>query len=77
MWNLLPNRRSTAFYSIAATRKKHPDWYRQDLAVLFDLLSRKKIEPVIARRLPITQAVEAYELIENARVSGKVVLEMT
>ncbi|MBS3780731.1 MAG: zinc-binding dehydrogenase, partial [Desulfovermiculus sp.] len=38
LWDLLPNRCSASFYSIGATRRKHPDWFSEDLTVLFDLL---------------------------------------
>lgn len=76
MWNLLPNHRSTALYSIGATRKKHLKWFSQDLTTLFNWLKQKKITPIIARKLPMTEAAQAYELIENAQVKGKVILEV-
>jgi NADPH:quinone reductase-like Zn-dependent oxidoreductase len=76
MWNLLPNHRSTALYSIGATRKKHPEWFSQDLTTLFNWLKEKKITPIIDRTLPLSEAVQAYELIENAQVKGKVILEV-
>ena len=31
LWNLWPNGRSTAFYSIGPLRKKHADWFSEDL----------------------------------------------
>lgn len=77
IWNILPNHRSTSFYSIAATRKKHPQWFSEDLTTLFNLLKEKKVNPIIDRRLPMTQAVKAYELIENAQVKGKLILEVS
>ncbi len=77
LWDLLPNNRSTSFYSIGATRKKHPEWFSEDLTHLFNLLKRQKVKPIIDARLPMTQAVEAYERIENAQVKGKLVLEMS
>jgi len=77
VWNILPNSRSTAFYSIGATRKKHPAWFSEDLAFLFDLLKERKISPIIDRKLPISRAAEAYELIAGARVSGKLVFDLS
>ncbi len=76
LWNLLPNGRSTAFYSIGALRKKHPEWFTEDLTNLFNLLAQGKIKPVIAARLPLTEVKRAHELIETAAVQGKIVLTM-
>lgn len=75
LWNILPNHRSTFFYSVGAERKKHPEWFSRDLSILFDLLKEGRVNPVIDRRMPMVEAAKAYELIENARVNGKVVLE--
>jgi NADPH:quinone reductase-like Zn-dependent oxidoreductase len=74
LWSLPPKRKHTAFYDIRSLRKKHPDWFRQDLMALFDLLSVGKLHPVIAVRLPLDEAVRAHELVEHAAVEGKVVL---
>jgi len=74
LWDLFPNMRSASFYSIASLRKRHPQWFRDDLAVLYDLLARGRIKPVIGKYLPLTQAVEAHRLVEHAAVAGKVVL---
>jgi len=38
------------------------------------LLRDAKIHPQIAERLPLGEAKRAHELIENARVTGKIVL---
>lgn len=77
LWNFLPNGRSTKFYSIGAMRKKHPDWFSEDLARLFDLLVQGKIKPIIADRMPLSEARRAHELIEEAKVKGKIVLIVT
>ena len=77
LWNILPIQRSTAFYSIGATRKKHPDWFAEDLAVLFDLLENGKIRPVIGGRFPMAEAAKAYERIETGQVNGKLILEVS
>ncbi|MDJ0824652.1 MAG: medium chain dehydrogenase/reductase family protein [Rhodobacter sp.] len=74
LWNLLPNRRATAFYSIGAMRKRHPDWFRDDLAAIFGLLAEDKIRPVIADILPLAQARAAHDRIEAGGVAGKIVL---
>jgi NADPH:quinone reductase-like Zn-dependent oxidoreductase len=51
-----------------------PEWYREDLTTLLDLLKEEKITPVIAERIPLIEAARAHELIENKAVCGKIVL---
>jgi len=72
--NLLPNNRRAMFYSITSLRKKQPDWFKQDLTQLMEYLKQKKIQPVIARRMPLTEAVEAHKLLDRSDVEGKIVL---
>jgi len=74
LWNLMPNGRSTAFYSINDLRKGHPGWFPEDLTQLFDLLQKGEIKPIIAKRLPLDEARQAHELVEKAEVQGKIVL---
>jgi NADPH:quinone reductase-like Zn-dependent oxidoreductase len=74
LWNLWPNGRSAAFYSIGALRRKEPAWFSEDLAALFGLLAQNKIKPVIAARMPLAEARRAHELVESAEVQGKIVL---
>ena len=76
VWNLLPNKRSTRFYSIGALRKKQPEWFSEDLSILFDLLIRNKIKPIIGALLPLTEARFAHELIEQRIICGKIVLKV-
>ena len=71
---LPPERKHVAFYDIRPTQKKHPDWFRDDLTALVDLLIAGAIRPVIAARLPLDQASRAHELVERADVQGKLVL---
>jgi NADPH:quinone reductase-like Zn-dependent oxidoreductase len=72
--NLIPDGRRTEFYSIAALKTKHPDWYRQDLTTLLDLLAQGQIRPVIGDRLPLSQAARAHDLLDHGAVQGKLVL---
>jgi NADPH:quinone reductase len=53
---------------------RNPDWFREDFAVLLDLLGRGEIHPVVAERLPFTDARHAHELLESAAAKGKLVL---
>ena len=73
-WNIFPNGRSTKFYSIGPLQKQHPDWFSADLVCLFELLAQGKLNPVIRKRLPLTEARRAHELIEQAEGTGKIVL---
>jgi NADPH2:quinone reductase len=74
LWDVLPNGRSSTFYSIGNLRKKQPDWFREDLEALFDMLAQGKIKPAIEQRMKLTEAVKAHELIEQAAVKGRIVL---
>ena len=74
LWNILPNGRRTSFYSIGDLRKKEPNWFKEDLGKLFDLLAAEKIKPAIERQMRLEDAKEAHELIEQAAVKGRIVL---
>ena len=71
---LLPDGKSARWYSVTTEKKRHPEWFREDLAHLLALLSEEKIHPLVSERLPLHEAPLAHELIENARVAGKIVL---
>lgn len=49
-------------------------WYRETLAELLDLLAARKIEPLVADRIPLAEATRAHELLERGGHAGKVVL---
>jgi len=72
--NWLPGKRSATWYEVLDVAKAHPDWYRDDLALLIDLLSQGKLAPVIAERFPLAQAAQAHRLLERSAVSGKMIL---
>jgi NADPH:quinone reductase-like Zn-dependent oxidoreductase len=76
LWNLWPNGRSTTFYSIQALRKKHPDWFIEDLTRLFQWLGEGKIAPRIASRMPLAEAGKAHELVVKGGLQGKIVLDV-
>ncbi|ASC72574.1 Oxidoreductase [Halomicronema hongdechloris C2206] len=63
-----------AFYSITAMKQRHPDWFRQDLTTLLELLAKGQIHPVIAQRLSLAEAAQAQTLLERSAVSGALVL---
>lgn len=74
LWSLPPGRKHVAFYDTRTMKRKHPDWYRDDLARLFALLAAGTLKPVIADRLPLEEVVTAHRKLEQAEVQGKLVL---
>lgn len=73
-FKLIPDGRQTSFYSIASLKQAHPEWFSQDLTTLMDLLIHSKVKPIIADRLPLTQAKEAHQRLEQSNVQGQLVL---
>lgn len=74
LWAMPPGRKRVAFYDIRTEKKRHPEWFRQDLAALLDLLVDAKVKPVIAARLPLEEVAKAHQQVEQATVQGKIVL---
>lgn len=74
LWSLPPSHKHGAFYDIRARAKRHPEWFREDLATLLALLAAGRLRPVIAERLPLAEVVRAHQLVEQAGVQGKLVL---
>ena len=70
----LPNGKRVSTYLVGQIKKKHPDWIREDLGVLLELLSQGKISPIIGKRLPLPKVAAAHELLEQGQVQGKLVL---
>jgi len=77
LWDWLPNGHATAFYSIGAMRRKHPEWFRADLGTLFGMLAEGRIAPVVAEVLPLAEVRRAHERIETGEVAGKLVLRVS
>ncbi|MFC2099314.1 medium chain dehydrogenase/reductase family protein [Candidatus Bipolaricaulota bacterium] len=59
---------------LAPDLSKDKGWYRKTLTELLDLLAAERIKPVIAERIPLTEAARAHELLERGGYTGKVVL---
>jgi NADPH:quinone reductase-like Zn-dependent oxidoreductase len=87
LWDKLsPRRRVYAYhvqkYRDRATRRAgavggepmDPEVFREDFATLIELLREGKINPVVAERLPLSQAQHAHELLESSAAKGKLVL---
>ena len=71
---VLPGRKRVVPYSIQTLKRLKPEFFRQDVITLFDLLQQKKIKPIIAQRLPLAEARNAQELLGKGGVIGKIVL---
>jgi NADPH:quinone reductase-like Zn-dependent oxidoreductase len=71
---LVPDSKRAFWYNIKTLRDSHPDWFREDLSKLFALLAERKIQPVIAAKLPLREAAHANEMLERAQISGKIIL---
>jgi NADPH:quinone reductase-like Zn-dependent oxidoreductase len=77
LWDWLPNGHVTAFYSIGAMRRRHPDWFWEDLARRLAMLAESRIEPEVAEVVPLRDVRRAHERIEAGEVAGKLVMRVT
>ena len=75
LWGLLSPRRRVLVYRIQTLRIHHQDWFDEDFRALLELLRHGNIHPVVAERLPLSEARKAHELLETAAATGKLVLE--
>jgi NADPH:quinone reductase-like Zn-dependent oxidoreductase len=53
---------------------RNPEWFQEDLTVLLELLAADKVHPVVAERLPLSEARRAHELLGSSAAKGKLVL---
>ena len=74
LWGLLSPHRRVIAYRIQKLRVDHQDWFREDFLVLLELLRADKIHPVVAERLPLSEARRAHEMLERSAAKGKLVL---
>jgi NADPH:quinone reductase len=87
LWDKLSPRRKVFAYHVqkyreTATRRAgavggepmDPAWFREDFGTLVELLREGKIHPVVAERLPLTEARRAHEMLESSASKGKLVL---
>ena len=72
---LLPGGKQTPLTpNLAEFAPAHPDWYRETLTELLDLLAAGTIRPAVAGRVPLAEAARAHEMLERGGYAGKVVL---
>ena len=74
LWGLVPGGKRTRFYSINVMRARHPHWFKQDLAYLFDLLKSGKIRPRVAERISFDKVADSHRRLEAGGLEGKIVL---
>lgn len=74
LWRFLPGGKLAGFYSINVMRARHPDWFKEDLGRLLDLLASKAIQPRVAERISFDQVQDAHRRLEAGGLEGKVVL---
>jgi len=71
---LLPGRKRVLPYSIQTLKRLRPALFRHDLTTLIDLLRAKEIQPIVAHRVPLSEARNAQELLAKGGITGKIVL---
>jgi NADPH:quinone reductase-like Zn-dependent oxidoreductase len=87
LWGKLSPRRHVLAYRIQKIRDhdeqrsglagggpRYPEWFREDFQVLLELLRADRIHPVVAERLPLSDARRAHELLHASAAKGKLVL---
>lgn len=74
LWGLMPFGKRTRFYSVNVMRARHPEWFKQDLAQLLELLSQHRIEPRVSERITFDQVANAHRRLEAGGLEGKIVL---
>jgi NADPH2:quinone reductase len=74
LWGSLSARRRVSGYRVQILRIPHQDWFQADFGILVELLREDKIHPVVAERLPLSEARHAHELLDSAASKGKLVL---
>ena len=61
LWRWFPDEgRRTTFYSIQDQREAEPEWFRNDLAALFQLALEGTVDPEVWRVMPLAEAAEAH-----------------
>jgi len=72
--NLLPWSPRISLYSVTGLRKRHPAWFQEDLALLFERLLQGTVQVRIDRRIGFEAVPDAHRALEHGGVSGKIIL---
>jgi NADPH:quinone reductase len=71
---VLPGRKRVLPFSVDRLKQFKPQWFREDITSLFELLARKEIHPIIAERIPLQEIRRAHLLLGQGGVMGRIVL---
>lgn len=66
---------SVQFFGLATLAMNFPEKISKSLEVLAGLLAENRIKPRIHEVLPLSETARAHQMIESARVMGKVILK--
>lgn len=69
-----PGGKRVYVYSINVMRARHPEWFKEDLGRLLDLLAKGAIRPRVAERISFEEVAEAHRRLEAGGLEGKLVL---
>jgi NADPH:quinone reductase-like Zn-dependent oxidoreductase len=70
----LPGGKRVFPYSINLMRAQHPDWFKDDLAKLLELLASGAVRPAVAGRISFEEVADAHRHLEAGDLKGKLVL---
>lgn len=73
--HLLVKNASVIGYSIGSLRQFKPTLYKQYDDTLMDLLANKRITPYVSHRFAMDNIVEAYQVLVDRKVIGKVIIK--
>ena len=75
LYKLKPDGKQIGMFGSTPTiAAKENGWYRDTLAELLDMLKNGQLDPVVGKTMPLSEASDALDLLENGRVPGKIVL---
>ncbi|MGB6199337.1 MAG: medium chain dehydrogenase/reductase family protein [Candidatus Acidiferrales bacterium] len=74
LMKIIPDGKHESWFNVKTSRDQHPEWFREDLSHLFELLAGRDIQPVIGAKFPLREAARANEMLEKGQASGKIVL---
>ncbi|MBQ9330713.1 MAG: NADPH:quinone oxidoreductase family protein [Oscillibacter sp.] len=66
--------RSVLGFSIGSTRKLRPAWFQDVAPAVLEDLALGRIRIPVAARFPLEEAARAHALLEERRITGKVIL---
>lgn len=65
---------SVSGYNVMTMKEAHPDWYREDLNALMQMLGRRALRPPVATRFLLKEVSRAHQLLAEGGATGKIVL---